>query len=100
MKALINHAGSKSLVIPTPAFAVKGVLATLDKMDWTLMTREQYAIADEDYVVDVEDLRETYGRIIQAWNEWKANPDPDHLQRLFVPTPEWEAFVQSQSAPA
>jgi dTDP-glucose 4,6-dehydratase len=102
LQALIRHAGSKSIVIPTPAFAVKGVLALLDNLDMTLLTREQYAIADEDYVVDVEDLRAAFGRIpegsdeemiIQAWDTWAANPDPGFLQRYFQPTPEWNHFV-------
>lgn len=102
LKALIRHADSKSTVIPTPAFAVKAVLGTLDALDMTLLTREQYAIADEDYVVDVEDLREAFGRvpsgsdeemILETWDCWLDNPDPKHLQALFVTTPEWEAFA-------
>lgn len=107
LKSLITHAGSKSVVIPTPAFAVKSVLGTLDALDMTLLTREQYAIADEDYVVDVEDLREMYGRvpegsdedmIIQAWDCWVENSDPKHLQQLFVSSPEWDAFRRSANA--
>lgn len=102
LQSLIRHAGSKSVVVPTPAFAVKAVLGALDAMDMTLLTREQYAIADEDYVVDVEDLRETFGRVpagsdeemlLQTWDEWIANSDPKHLQKLFITTPEWDAFV-------
>lgn len=109
LKALIDHAGSKSIVIPTPAFAVKAVLGALDKMDMTLLTKEQYAIADEDYVVDVEDLRDSYGRIpegsdedmiIEAWDCWAENPDPGYLQRLFKTTPAWDAFVKSNSPAA
>lgn len=105
LKSLIKHAGSKSVVIPTPAFAVKWVLGALDAMDRTLMTREQYAIADEDYVVDVEDLRDAYGRIpegsdedmiIQAWDTWMENSDPLWLKEYFQTTPEWDAFVAGQ----
>ena len=106
LKTLIRHAGSKSVVIPTPAFAVKGVLGALDKLDRTLLTREQYAIADEDYVVDVEDLREAFGRIpegsdeemiIQAWDTWIENSDPEHLRQYFQTTPEWDAFVAGRN---
>ncbi|MEQ9316235.1 MAG: NAD(P)-dependent oxidoreductase [Henriciella sp.] len=102
LKTLIKHAGSKSVVIPTPAFAVKAALATLDKVGMTLLTREQYAIADEDYVVDVEDLRDVFGRIpegsdedmiIQAWDSWIENPDPEHLRQLFVTSPAWDEFI-------
>ncbi len=109
LKSLIRHAGTGSMVIPTPAFAVKGVLGFLDGIDRTLLTREQYAIADEDYVVDVEDLRQQYGRvpegsdeemIVQAWDCWVENPDPAHLQRLFVTTPAWDAFTARKTATA
>ncbi|MGB3627083.1 MAG: NAD(P)-dependent oxidoreductase [Henriciella sp.] len=107
LKTLIRHAGSKSIVVPTPAFAVKAALSTLDSVGMTLLTREQYAIADEDYVVDVEDLRAKFGRvpegsdeemIIQAWDSWEDNPDPEHLRQLFMTSEEWDAFVNSKAA--
>ena len=58
-----------------------------------------FAIADEDYVVDVEDLRAVFGRvpegadedmIIDAWDCWINNPDPNHLQQLFVESDAWK----------
>ncbi len=107
LKALIQHANSRSFVVPTPAFAVKAVLSLLDYLDMTLLTREQYEIADEDYVVDVEDLRDVYGRvpegsdedmIVQAWDSWINNPDPDYLKALFVASSEWTAFRNAQMA--
>ncbi len=49
---LIKEAGSKSILIPTPAFMVKGVLAALDKIGKPLMDPEQYLIADETCVLD------------------------------------------------
>ena len=49
---LIKEANSKSFLIPTPAFAVKAVLALLDKMGKPIMDPEQYLIADETCVLD------------------------------------------------
>ena len=107
LKRLVKHAGSNSVVIPTPAFAVKGVLSLLDALDMTLMTREQYAIADEDYVVDVEDLRDAFGHvpegtddemIISAFDEYKKNRDPDILANVFAPNDAWTSFINRTKA--
>ena len=52
LKDLINEAGSKSILIPTPAFAVKAVLAALDRIGKPIMDPEQYLIADETCILD------------------------------------------------
>lgn len=52
LKDLIKEAGSKSILIPTPAFAVKGVLELLDRVGKPLMDPEQYLIADETCILD------------------------------------------------
>ena len=52
LKGLIKQAGSKSILVPTPAFAVKGVLEVLDRVNKPLMDPEQYLIADETCVLD------------------------------------------------
>ncbi len=52
LKTLIKEANSKSILIPTPAFAVKAVLASLDRINKPLMDPEQYLIADETCVLD------------------------------------------------
>lgn len=44
---LIRHAGSKSVLLPTPAFAVKKTLAFFDLINLPIMDPEQYLIADE-----------------------------------------------------
>jgi dTDP-glucose 4,6-dehydratase len=44
---LIRHAGSKSFLLPTPAFAVKATLAVFDRLNLPIMDPEQYLIADE-----------------------------------------------------
>ena len=50
---LIKHAGSKSILIPTPGWAVKRTLDLLDALNMPLMDPEQYLIADEKCVLDV-----------------------------------------------
>ena len=50
---LIKHAGSKSILIPTPGWAVKRTLDLLDALNMPLMDPEQYLIADEECVLDV-----------------------------------------------
>ncbi|MGI3126469.1 NAD-dependent epimerase/dehydratase family protein [Nitratireductor sp. PBL-C9] len=50
---LVKHAGSKSLLLPTPGWAVKRTLDMLDWMNMPLMDPEQYLIADEMCVLDV-----------------------------------------------
>ncbi len=52
LRTLIDEANSKSFLIPTPAFAVKAVLAFLDKIGKPIMDPEQYLIADETCVLD------------------------------------------------
>ncbi len=52
LRTLIKEANSKSFLIPTPAFAVKAVLAGLDRIGKPIMDPEQYLIADETCVLD------------------------------------------------
>ena len=52
LKSLVKHAESRSILIPTPAFAVKFVLEILDRINKPLMDPEQYIIADETCVLD------------------------------------------------
>ena len=42
LKTLIKNANSKSILIPTPAFAVKAVLDVLDRINKPIMDPEQY----------------------------------------------------------
>ena len=59
---LIRHAGSKSILLPTPGWAVKKTLDFLDALNKPLMDPEQYLIADENCVLDV-----TKGRLQLGW---------------------------------
>ena len=58
LRSLIDSVGSKSFLIPTPAFLVKGVLRGLDFVNLSLMVPEQYEVADLDYVIDISKTKE------------------------------------------
>lgn len=51
---LINHAGSRSFLVPLPGSLVKLALKILDYVNMPLMVPEQFEIADTDYVIDIE----------------------------------------------
>lgn len=50
LQGLVESAGSKSLVIPTPGRLVKMVLEVLGVFGIEIMYKEQYMIADENYI--------------------------------------------------
>jgi dTDP-glucose 4,6-dehydratase len=54
LKELILAAGSKSVLVPTPAAPIKMTLRLLDRINLPLLVPEQFEIADHDYVVDIE----------------------------------------------
>ncbi len=58
---LIKSAGSKSILVPTPAFAVKATLSLLDWLNMPLMDPEQYIIADEYCVRDTTAAKADFG---------------------------------------
>jgi len=79
--SLIKEAGSKSLLVPTPAFAVKATLALLDRVGMPLMDPEQYLIADETCVLDCSKAQRELGwapteddtsMLITAWRDYRA----------------------------
>ncbi|WAJ30561.1 NAD-dependent epimerase/dehydratase family protein [Antarcticirhabdus aurantiaca] len=78
---LVRHAGSKSLLIPTPAWAVKRTLDLFDALNMPIMDPEQYLIADEDCLLDVSKGKRDLGwvpqyrdedMLIAAYNEYRA----------------------------
>lgn len=78
---LIRHAGSKSILLPTPAWAVKRTLDLLDRVNMPIMDPEQYLIADEECVLDVSKGRRELGwvpryrdedMLIAAYSEYRA----------------------------
>jgi len=81
---LIRSAGSKSLLLPTPAWAVKRTLDLLDMMNMPIMDPEQYLIADEECVLDVSKGERDLGwvpqyrdedMLIAAYKEYRAKKD-------------------------
>jgi dTDP-glucose 4,6-dehydratase len=78
---LVKHAGSRSLLIPTPGWAVKKTLDLLDAMNMPIMDPEQYLIADEMCVLDVSKGARQLGwvpqyrdedMLIAAYDEYRA----------------------------
>jgi dTDP-glucose 4,6-dehydratase len=51
---LVRRAHSRSILVPTPAGLVKSTLRFLDAVNLSLLVPEQYEIADESYIVDIE----------------------------------------------
>lgn len=81
---LIRHAGSRSILLPTPGWAVKRTLDTLDFLNMPLMDPEQYLIADEMCVLDVSKGARDLGwapqyrdgdMLIAAYDEYRAKKD-------------------------
>jgi dTDP-glucose 4,6-dehydratase len=66
---LVKHAGSKSILVPTPAWAVKRTLDFLDWLNKPLMDPEQYLIADEMCVLDVSKGERELGWVPQYRDE-------------------------------
>lgn len=56
-----KESGSKSFLVPTPAKAVKFTLKVLETLGIPLMFKEQYQIADEQYILDISKTQEKLG---------------------------------------
>ena len=81
---LIRFAGSKSLLVPTPGWAVKRTLGLLDAMNMPIMDPEQYLIADEDCLLDVSKAQRELGwvplhrdgdMLIAAYKEYRLKKE-------------------------
>lgn len=73
---LIAEAGSKSILLPTPAFLVKMTLTALDAINMPIMDPEQYLIADETCILDTSALKRDLG--------WKPrHRDEDMLKAAY-----------------
>jgi len=70
LRGIIRHAGSRSFLIPVPAFLLKPVLATLDKLGLTLLYPEQFGIADMDILLDTTSTRDVLG-----WSPMREDVD-------------------------
>lgn len=79
LKNLVHSVGSHSVVLPTPGKLVKVVLGLMGACGLELMYKEQYMIADEDYILDISKTEQELGwepqyrdedMIIQAYQEY------------------------------
>ncbi len=68
---LIEEAGSKSILIPTPGWAVKRTLDLLDLINFPIMDPEQYLIADEECLLDCSKAERELG--------WQARYSDDDM---------------------
>ena len=77
---LIKKVNSKSIILPLPAFPLKILLLIFEKMGLPILHKEQYKIADKNYIVDISDTYSKIGwkpklsdkdMIIEAYNYWK-----------------------------
>lgn len=93
---LIRHAGSKSILVPTPGWAVKRTLDLLDAMNMPLMDPEQYLIADEECVLDVSKGARQLGwvpqyrdedMLIAAYTEYRAKKTGAPAQTSTITAP-------------
>ncbi|SCH60521.1 NAD-dependent epimerase/dehydratase family protein [uncultured Bacteroides sp.] len=55
LKGVITIANSNSIVVPTPGRLVKFILNILDCIGLPLMYKEQFMIADEEYILDISE---------------------------------------------
>lgn len=81
LKFVCEKSGSKSVLLPTWALAVKLVLSVLEMFGLPLMYKEQYKIADEEYIIDISKTCELLGwqpkdkdkdMLLEAYEEYKA----------------------------
>ncbi|WP_027038415.1 NAD-dependent epimerase/dehydratase family protein [Mesorhizobium ciceri] len=54
LRELTRRAGSRSVLLPVPAIILKPILSLLDNVALTLLYPEQFAIANIDYLLDIE----------------------------------------------
>lgn len=81
LKFVCEKSGSKSMLLPTWAKGVKWILSVLETFGVPLMYKEQYKIADEQYIIDISKTCELLGwqpkdndkdMLLEAYEEYKA----------------------------
>lgn len=70
LKGLIKKAGSTSTLIYTPAWVIKPILFLLDGIGAPVLYREQFAIADKNFLVDISKTEEEL-----AWKPKQSDED-------------------------
>lgn len=82
LQGLVQRVGSRSPVIPTPGKLVKVTLGALGAIGLEIMYKEQYMIADEDYILDISKTERDLGwrpqyndedMIVQAYEDYRKS---------------------------
>ena len=80
LKGLISKVNSRSFLLPIPGRLIKPVLRGFEFLGAPLMYKEQYMIADEEYIVDISLAEKKLGwkprhsdeeMLLAAYNEYK-----------------------------
>ena len=90
LSRLIKEANSKSILLPTPGWAVKRTLDLLDLINKPIMDPEQYLIADEECLLDCSKAEDLLG--------WKANYNDDDMLIAAYREYSQDRAAQSQQA--
>lgn len=61
LQGVIKEANSHSIIVHMPGKLVKLILGLLDAVGLTIMYKEQYMIADEEYILDITDTEKDLG---------------------------------------
>ncbi|MDD9909301.1 MAG: NAD(P)-dependent oxidoreductase [Ahrensia sp.] len=92
---LIEEANSKSVLLPTPAWAVKKVLDGFDAINLPIMDPEQYLIADEVCILDCSKAERDLGwnarysdddMLVAAYREYRAGRERESRGRTSTET--------------
>lgn len=84
LSSFAKEIGSKSKPLKTPALLVKFVLKVLGFIGLEIMYKEQYMIADENYLLDISETEQDLGwqpkfndrdMIVQAYNMYKKGEE-------------------------
>lgn len=84
LRKMVAKTGSKSIVMPTCGKLVKFCLWSFGILGIEIMYKEQYKIADEEYVVDITEARDILGweplqedadMLIEAYKEYKKTKE-------------------------
>jgi len=58
IKFIIKEVNSRSFIVPTWGKGSKAILSFLDTINLTLLYPEQFLLADQDYILDIQGLKE------------------------------------------
>jgi dTDP-glucose 4,6-dehydratase len=94
LRELVRAAGSRSILLPTPARLVKIALTALDRINLPLMDPEQYLIADEYCLLDCSKAKREIGwhpkhtdvdMLLAAYREYRAGGAASRNVTTYVP---------------